>query len=187
MRKKIIAASLLTIGLAAGVGTQIHAQDTTYICGGNHSHMHNAVEGCMRTLKEQQAVGDAVARRQAEAAQKQAQAAQKQNAEKTPAISASNTTVQTAITTETAENTSYTNSAQQPDSIQTVSTQSSANTAASPCPYHENCDGNHQHNENCDGIHQHNENCNNGMQGNHHKGGSGQGMHHSTGNGHHRR
>lgn len=177
MRKKIIAAALLTIGLAAGVGTQIHAQDTTYICGGNHSHMHNAAEGCMRTLKEQQAAGDAATRRQAEAAQKQAQAAQKQNAEKTPAISASNTTVQTAITTETAEDTSYTNNVQQPDSIQTVSTQSSANTAASPCPYHENCDGNHQHNEN----------CNNGMQWNHHKGGSGQGMHHSTGNGHHRR
>ena len=42
MKKKVMLASLLAIGLAAGVGTQIHAQDTAYLCGGYHSHMHSA-------------------------------------------------------------------------------------------------------------------------------------------------
>lgn len=55
MKKKVMLASLLAIGLAAGVGTQIHAQDTAYTCGRNHSHMHSAADGCLRTLKEQQA------------------------------------------------------------------------------------------------------------------------------------
>ena len=45
----------------AGVGTQIHAQDTAYLCGGYHSHMHSAADGCLRTLKEQQAARDAAA------------------------------------------------------------------------------------------------------------------------------
>ena len=36
MKKKVMLASLLAIGLAAGVGTQIHAQDTAYLCGGYH-------------------------------------------------------------------------------------------------------------------------------------------------------
>ena len=89
--KKVMLASLLAIGLAAGVGTQIHAQDTAYLCGGYHSHMHSAADGCLRTLKEQQAARDAAAKRQAEAAQRQAQATRKQNASTTPA---SNTTVQ---------------------------------------------------------------------------------------------
>ena len=74
MKKKVMLASLLAIGLAAGVGTQIHAQDTAYLCGGYHSHMHSAADGCLRTLKEQQAARDAAAKRQAEAAQRQAQA-----------------------------------------------------------------------------------------------------------------
>lgn len=78
MKKKVMLASLLAIGLAAGVGTQIHAQDTAYLCGGYHSHMHSAADGCLRTLKEQQAARDAAAKRQAEAAQRQAQATRKQ-------------------------------------------------------------------------------------------------------------
>ena len=73
MKKKVMLASLLAIGLAAGVGTQIHAQDTAYLCGGYHSHMHSAADGCLRTLKEQQAARDAAAKCQAEAAQRQAQ------------------------------------------------------------------------------------------------------------------
>lgn len=91
MKKKVMLASLLAIGLAAGVGTQIHAQDTAYLCGGYHSHMHSAADGCLRTLKEQQAARDAAAKCQAEAAQRQAQTTRKQNASTTPA---SNTTVQ---------------------------------------------------------------------------------------------
>ena len=51
MKKKVMLASLLAIGLAAGVGTQIHAQDTAYLCGGYHSHMHSAADGCLRTVK----------------------------------------------------------------------------------------------------------------------------------------
>ena len=47
MKKKVMLASLLAIGLAAGVGTQIHAQDTAYLCGGYHSHMHSAADGCL--------------------------------------------------------------------------------------------------------------------------------------------
>ena len=168
MKKKAIIAALLTLGLAAGVGTQIHAQDTAYLCGGNHSHMHMAADDCLRTLQEQQAARDAAAKRQAEATQRQ-------NAVVTPA---SNSTVQAAVKTETAENTAYTGGTQQPDSVQPVATaQQSTNTATAPCPYHENCDGTHQHNANCDGNHLHNESCNNGMQGNHH----------SSGSGHHRR
>ena len=151
MKKKVMLASLLAIGLAAGVGTQIHAQDTAYLCGGYHSHMHSAADGCLRTLKEQQAARDAAAKCQAEAAQRQAQT---------------------------------TNSSQQPVS-QTA--QQVADTASNPCPYHENCDGIHQHSENCDGTHQLNENCNNGMQGYHHSEGRGQGAHHGNGNGHHGR
>ena len=176
MKKKVMLASLLAIGLAAGVGTQIHAQDTAYLCGGYHSHMHSAADGCLRTLKEQQAARDAAAKRQAEAAQRQAQATRKQNASTTPA---SNTTVQPE-----AVSTANANSSQQPGS-QTA--QQVADTASNPCPYHENCDGIHQHSENCDGTHQLNENCNNGMQGNHHSEGRGQGAHHGNGNGHHGR
>ena len=142
-------ASLLAIGLAAGVGTQIHAQDTAYLCGGYHSHMHSAADGCLRTLKEQQAARDAAAKRQPEA------------------VSTANA-----------------NSSQQPVS-QTA--QQVADTASNPCPYHENCDGIHQHSENCDGTHPLNEICNNGMQGYHHSEGRGQGAHHGNGNGHHGR
>ena len=178
MKKKAIIAALLTLGLAAGVGTQIHAQDTAYLCGGNHSHMHMAADDCLRTLQEQQAARDAAAKRQAEATQRQ-------NAVVTPA---SNSTVQAAVKTETAENTAYTGGTQQPDSVQPVATaQQSTNTATAPCPYHENCDGTHQHNANCDGNHLHNESCNNGMQGYHHSEGRGQGAHHGNGNGHHGR
>lgn len=185
MKKKAIIATLLTLGLAAGVGTQIHAQDTAYLCGGNHSHMHMAADDCLRTLQEQQAARDAAAKRQAEAAQRQAQATQRQNAVVTPA---SNSTVQAAVKTETAENTAYTGGAQQPDSVQpAATTQQSTNTATAPCPYHENCDGTHQHNANCDGNHLHNESCNNGMQGNHHSERHSQGAHHGSGSGHHRR
>lgn len=108
MKKKVMLASLLAIGLAAGVGTQIHAQDTAYLCGGYHSHMHSAADGCLRTLKEQQAARDAAAKRQAEAAQRQAQATRKQNASTTPA---SNTTVQPE-----AVSTANANSSQQPGS-----------------------------------------------------------------------
>ncbi|MBS6179860.1 hypothetical protein MKC91_05610 [[Clostridium] innocuum] len=185
MKKKAIIAALLTLGLAAGVGTQIHAQDTAYLCGGNHSHMHMAADDCLRTLQEQKAARDAAAKRQAEAAQRQAQATQRQNAVVTPA---SNSTVQAAVKTETAENTAYTGGTQQPDSVQPVATaQQSTNTAIAPCPYHENCDGTHQHNANCDGNHLHNESCNNGMQGNHHSERHNQGAHHGSGSGHHRR
>lgn len=185
MKKKAIIATLLTLGLAAGVGTQIHAQDAAYLCGGNHSHMHMAADDCLRTLQEQQAARDTAAKRQAEAAQRQAQATQRQNAVVTPA---SNSTVQAAVKTETAENTAYTGGTQQPDSVQPVATaQQNTNTATAPCPYHENCDGTHQHNANCDGNHLHNESCNNGMQGNHHSERHSQGAHHGSGSGHHRR
>lgn len=183
MKKKVILASLLAIGLAAGVGTQIHAQDTAYTCGRNHSHMHTAADGCLRTLKEQQAARDAAAKRQAEAAQRQAQAVQKQNA-----AVVSNTTAQPAERTE-AGKTATANSTQQPVIEQPAAPTAKqvADTAAYPCPYHENCDGTHQHNENCDGNHQYNENCNNRMQGYHHGAGRGQGAHHGNGNGHHGR
>lgn len=185
MKKKAIIATLLTLGLAAGVGTQIHAQDTAYLCGGNHSHMHMAADDCLRTLQEQQAARDAAAKRQAEAAQRQAQATQRQNAVVTPA---STSTVQAAVKTETTKNTAYTGGTQQPDSVQQVATaQQNTNTATAPCPYHENCDGTHQHNANCDGNHLHNESCNNGMQGNHHSERHSQGAHHGSGSGHHRR
>lgn len=186
MKKKIMLASLLTFGLAAGVGTQIHAQDTAYLCGGNQSHMHTTADGCLRTLQEQQVARDAAAKRQAEAAQRQAQAAQRQNAVVAPA---SNSTVQAAVETETAENTAYTGSTQQPDPVQPVAAtaQQSTDTTVSPCPYHENCDGTHPHNANCDGNHLHNESCNNAMQGKHHGEGRGQGAHHGNGSGHHRR
>ena len=176
MKKKTIVTALLMAGIAAGVGTQIHAQDTAYTCGRNHSHMHSAADGCLRTLKEQQAARDAAAKRQAEAAQRQAQATRKQNASITPA---SNTTVQPE-----AVSTANANSSQQPVS-QTA--QQGADTASSPCPYHENCDGIHQHSENCDGTHQVHENCNNGMQEYHHSEGRGQGAHHGNGNDHHGR
>lgn len=55
MKKKTIVTALLMAGIAAGVGTQIHAQDTAYVCGGNHSGMHHTAHECIRTLQEQQA------------------------------------------------------------------------------------------------------------------------------------
>ena len=67
MKKKTIVAALLMAGFAAGVGTQIHAQDTAYVCGGNHSGMHHTAHECIRTLQEQQAAKAAAEKRQAAA------------------------------------------------------------------------------------------------------------------------
>ena len=75
MKKKTIVTALLMAGIAAGVGTQIHAQDTAYVCGGNHSGMHHTAHECIRTLQEQQAAKAAAEKRQAEATQKQKAAA----------------------------------------------------------------------------------------------------------------
>ena len=179
MKKKTIVAALLVAGIAAGVGTQIHAQDTAYVCGGNHSGMHHTAHECIRTLQEQQAAKAAAEKRQAEAAQKQKAAASyaKTAAQSDTAVNA-NTAVNTdtAVSSQTATELPTSTPAQRTDTT---------NPAVPDCPYHENCDGTHHHNENCNGNHSFGEDCNNSRQGYHHGGEGGQGMHH--GNGHHGR
>ncbi len=175
MKKKTIVAALLMAGIAAGVGTQIHAQDTAYVCGGNHSGMHHTAHECIRTLQEQQAAKAAAEKRQAEAAQKQKAAASASYA-KTAAQSDTAVNTDTAVSNQAATELPTSTPAQRTDTT---------NPAVPDCPYHENCDGTHQHNENCNGNHSFGEDCNNSRQGYHHGGEGGQGMHH--GNGHHGR
>lgn len=175
MKKKTIVAALLMAGIAAGVGTQIHAQDTAYVCGGNHSGMHHTAHECIRTLQEQQAAKAAAEKQQAEAAQKQKAAASASYA-KTAAQSDTAVNADTAVSRQAATELPTSTPAQRTDTT---------NPAVPDCPYHENCDGTHQHNENCNGNHSFGEDCNNSRQGYHHGGEGGQGMHH--GNGHHGR
>ena len=173
MKKKTIVAALLMAGIAAGVGTQIHAQDTAYVCGGNHSSMHHTAHECIRTLQEQQAAKAAAEKRQAEAAQKQKAAA---SYAKTAAQSDTAVNTDTAVSNQAATELPTSTPVQRTDTT---------NSAVPGCPYHENCDGTHQHNENCNGNHSFGEDCNNSRQGYHHGGEGGQDMHH--GNGHHGR
>lgn len=167
MKKKTIVAALLMAGFAAGVGTQIHAQDTAYVCGGNHSGMHHTAHECIRTLQEQQAAKAAAEKRQAAASASYAKTA----AQTDTAVNAD-----TAVSRQEATELPTSTPAQRTDTT---------NPAVPGCPYHENCDGTHQHNENCNGNHSFGEDCNNSRQGYHHGGEGGQGMHH--GNGHHGR